>query len=308
MKLKTIFCENIKGKYGMNDIRKELERNLKASAKENLEQSPEIAPETAMAEPQETIVEETMVIAPKSYRKQFAEDFKNLSPEWQNFLLERESQIEKGFSEINNKVNSYKALEDLFKQNYERLSPCFEKAKDWLEGLAKVDAEMDKNPLRTIKAIADYYGIKIEFPNHRNIRANSEIIERLEQLELGFNALQNHFKQEKSARFAQEIESFGKKCDENGCLLHPFYAEVKEQMAEMLAKGVVESFDEAYAIAIWLNPNTREKLIGKQIEERASQAQKAQEAAFAPKGKAVAPTKVLSLREELEKNMAKFKI
>ncbi len=292
----------------MNDIRKELERNLKASVQETQEQSPDIAPETAVAEPQETVVEETVVIAPKSYRKQFADEFKNLSPEWQNFLLERESQIEKGFSEINNKVNSYKVLEDLFKQNYERLSPCFEKAKDWLEGLAKIDEAMDKNPLRTIKAIADYYGIKIEFPNHRNIRANSEIIERLEQLEHGFNALQNHYKKEKSARFAEEIESFGKKCDENGCLMHPFYAEVKEQMAEMLAKGFVGSFDEAYGVAIWLNPNTREKLIGKQIEERASQAQKSQDAAFAPKGKAVAPTKILSLREELEKNMAKFKI
>ena len=292
----------------MNDIRKELERNLKASAAVQTEQSPEGASETAVAEPQETIVEETVVIAPKSYRKQFADEFKNLSPEWQNFLLERERQIEKGFSEINNKVNSYKVLEELFKQNYKRLSPCFEKAKDWLEGLAKVDAEMDKNPLRTIKAIADYYGIKIEFPNHRNIRANSEIVERLEQLEHGFSALQNHFRKEKSARFAEQIESFGKQCDENGCLLHPFYAEVKEQIAEMLAKGYVSSFDEAYAKAVWLNPNTREKLISKQIEAKAHQAQKAQEAAFAPKGKAVAPAKVLSLREELEKNMAKFKI
>lgn len=293
----------------MNDIRKELERNLKASVQKNNEQSPEIESEKAIAqEPQETIVEETVVIAPKSYRKQFADDFKNLSPEWQNFLLEREGQIEKGFSEINNKISGYKTLEDIFKQNYERLSPCFEKAKDWLEGLAKVDEAMDKNPLRTIKAIADYYGIKIEFPNHRNIRANSDIINRLEELEHGFNALQNYFHAEKSARFAVEIENFGSQCDESGCPKHPFFNQVREQMAQMMQNGFAGSFEDAYLKAVWLNPQTREKLISKQIEDRASQAQKSHDAAFAPKGKAAAPDKVLSLREELEKNMAKFKI
>lgn len=293
----------------MNDIRKELERNLKASVQAQAEQSPESSLNAAEPEAKQDAQEhEFVAIAPKSYRKQFADDFKNLSPEWQNFLLEREGQIEKGFSEVNNKISGYKVLEEIFKQNHERLSPYFEKAKDWLEGLAKIDTAMDKNPMRTLKAIADYYGIKIEFPNHRNIRANSEIVDRLEQLEQGFNALQNHFKEENKARFASDIENFGKQCDENGCPLHPFFSEVREQMALLLQKGAVNSFDEAYVQAIWLNPCTREKLINKQIEARAGQAQKSQDAAFAPKGKAVAPDRVLSLREELEKNMAKFKI
>ena len=293
----------------MNEIRKELERNLTASVQQKKEQSPDELPTVDITEtPEEISVEKTIISAPKSYKKQFAEDFKNLSPQWQNYLLEREAQIEKGFTEANNKINAYKVLEDIFNQNKNRLSPCFEKAKDWLEGLAKIDAEMAKNPLRTIKAIADYYGIKIEFPEHRNIRANSEIIERLEQLENGFNVLQNHFKQEKNERLANEFVNFGNDCDENGCLKHPFFNEVKEQMAQMLQNGYVASFDEAYAKAIWLNPQIREKLIEKQIQARADETQKAQNAAFALKGKVVAPAKVLSLREELEKNMAKFKI
>lgn len=303
------FCAHIKGLYGMNEIRKELERNLTASVQQKKEQSPDELPTVAITEtPEEISVEKTIISAPKSYKKQFAEDFKNLSPQWQNYLLEREAQVEKGFTEANNKINSYKVLEDIFTQNKNRLSPCFEKAKDWLEGLAKIDAEMAKNPLRTIKAIADYYGIKIEFPNHRNIRANSEIVERLEQLENGFNVLQNHFKQEKNERFANEFVNFGNDCDENGYLKHPFFNEVKEQMAQMLQNGYVASFDEAYAKAIWLDPQIREKLIEKQIQARADETQKAQNAAFALKGKVVAPAKVLSLREELEKNMAKFKI
>lgn len=291
----------------MNDIRKELERNLKASVRENSEQSPEIAFEQAKLEAP-VIAEQVVIKAPKSYRKQFADDFENLSPEWQNFLLEREGQIEKGFSEVNNKISGYKELENIFKQNYERLSPYFKQAKDWLEGLAKIDEAMDKYPLRTIKAIAEYYGVKVEFPNHRGVKAPSEIIDRLEQLEHGFNVLQSHFKENETARFAQELINFGRQCDENGCLKHPFFDEVKAQMANMIQNGSVSSFDEAYSQAIWLNPFTREKLISKQIEARADQTQKSQDAAFAPKGKAVAPTKVLSLREELEKNMAKFKL
>ena len=293
----------------MSDIRKELERNLKASVQEAVEQSPDSLPTTAIEEkPAEKVVDETIVAAPKSYRKQFAEDFKNLSPEWQNFLLEREGQIERGFSEANNKINAYKVLEDMFKANQQRLSPYFEKAKDWLEGLAKIDMAMEKYPLRTIKAIAKYYGVKVDFPNHRGVKAPNAIIERLEQLELGFNVLQNHFKEEENARFEREFANFGSECDDEGCPKHPFFDEVKEQMAAMIKNGYVSSFDEAYSKAIWIDPQIREKLISKQIEVRADQAQKAQSAAFAPKGKAAAPLKALSLREELEKNMAKFKI
>ena len=291
----------------MNEIRKELERNLKASVQENTEQSPEIVSEPAELEAP-IVAEPAIIKAPKSYRKQFADDFKNLSSEWQNFLLEREGQIEKGFSEVNNKISAYKDLENIFKQNHERLSPYFTKAKDWLEGLAKIDEAMDKHPFHTIKAIAEYYGVKVEFPNHREVKASSDIINRLEQLEQGFNILQNHFKESESSRFAQELDNFGKQCDESGSLKHPFFEEVKAQMAMMIKNGSASSFDEAYSQAIWLNPLTREKLISKQIELRANQAQKSQDAAFAPKGKAVAPTKVLSLREELEKNMAKFKL
>ena len=217
----------------MSDIRKELERNLKASVQENLEQSPLSQPTEAVADgSSETVVEKTSFAAPKSYRKQFADDFKNLSPEWQKFLLEREGQIEKGFSEANNKINAYKVLEDMFKANQQRLSAHFEKAKDWLEGLAKIDMAMEKNPLHTIKAIADYYGVKVEFPNHRNVKASDEIMNRLEQLEYGFNVLQNHFKEEKNAHFVKEFANFGNECDDEGCLRHPFFNEVKEQMAK----------------------------------------------------------------------------
>ena len=167
---------------------------------------------------------------------------------------------------------------------------------------------MEKYPLRTIQAIAEYYGVKVEFPNHRGVKAPSEILNRLEQLEHGINALQHHFREEENERFVKEFANFGKECDEEGCPKHPFFDEVKEQMAEMIKNGYVSSFDEAYSKAIWLNPLVREKLISKQIEVRADQTQKAQNAAFAPKGKAAAPLKILSLREELEKNMAKFKI
>ena len=102
----------------MNEIRKELERNLTASVQQKKEQSPDELPTVDITEtPEEISVEKTIISAPKSYKKQFAEDFKNLSPQWQNYLLEREAQVEKGFTEANNKINSYKVLEDIFNQN-----------------------------------------------------------------------------------------------------------------------------------------------------------------------------------------------
>ena len=50
----------------MSDIRKELERNLQASAQKKIEQSPEKLPTEEIADvPSETVVEETIVVEQK---------------------------------------------------------------------------------------------------------------------------------------------------------------------------------------------------------------------------------------------------
>ena len=293
----------------MSELREELERNLKASVAKR--QSPEIANQEAQLSDKPADIDaaqvEISVVAPKSYRKKFAEDFKNLSPDWQQFLLEREKQIEKGFSEINNKITGYKVLEDIFAQNFERLSPQFAKARDWFAGLAKLDEAMFNHPAPTIKALANYYGVDVVFPKEKNVRASDEITFRISQLEQNFQDMKKYFDAEKQQQILDSLQFFGQQCDENGCFIHPYFNEVKEQMLSLLLNGYVRGCDEAYNQAVWLNPFVREKIIRKQIDNLAQNTQKSQDAAFAPKGKAEAPQKELTLREELEKNMAKFK-
>lgn len=60
--------------------------------------------------------------APKSYKKEYAEKFKTLAPEWRKYLTEREKETERGFSDFGNKLNGYKWVDSVFQPRSERLS------------------------------------------------------------------------------------------------------------------------------------------------------------------------------------------
>ena len=112
--------------------------------------------------------------------------------------------------------------------------------------------------------------------------------------------------QKQNDDFIKQIQAFGGQKDEKGELLHPYFDLVYQSMKSLLQNGLAASLEDAYKQAIWLNADIRKELIAQKINSEAEEAQKAQKAAFSPKGKAKAPERPLTLREEIEKNMAAF--
>ena len=101
----------------MSELRDELEKNFASAVKQSDVQE-------GMLEDSQQIVRDEKAekyTAPKSYTKQFQENFYELSPEWQEYLSTREKQTEKGFSLMGNKLNAYKWAEKLFDDRQERL-------------------------------------------------------------------------------------------------------------------------------------------------------------------------------------------
>lgn len=241
--------------------------------------------------------------APKSYKKEYAETFKTLSPEWRKYLHERESDVEKGFSRLNNQLGSYKFLNDAFTQRQQRLSGYgINKQQDWIEQLIKVEDALENDPAATIKALAEAYGTDTAGTAPAD---NPQYLGKIKQLEQNISSLQQYVNQSQQQQAQKAFESFIGAKDENGASRHPYFEEVREGMSALLSQGGAKDLEEAYEKAVWLNPEVREKVIAQraqaELQSKAAEAQKAKAAAFSPKGKAVPEQGNLSLREELEK-------
>ena len=300
----------------MNDLRKEIERQFKAhglledqaeNKASDVSTDTELSKEPPVSSSEEKKVMQAL-LAPSSYQEKFASDFKNLPQEWQVFLIEHENKNNEKYQQALDGLQDYRLLEAQYETNRLRLQEQgVEKIRDWLFGLIWIDCEMAKHPEQTLKAIAKVYGVDIEKGKHKQGEVSDETVTRLNHLEQNFHEITSYLNELQVQKMFDNLQMFGRQTDEEGNLLHPYFEAVKNQAWEFLASGAVRSVDEAYENALWLNPQVRNELIEKQISSRAAEAKKAQKASFTPKGKSEAPERPLTLREELEKNMAAFR-
>ncbi len=287
----------------MSDLRDELEKNF-ASA--NL-QSDETVVEQKDSIDQNLDLNDNQdfISAPKSYTKEFQENFKNLSPEWQKYLCQREKQTEKGFSEMGNKLNAYKWSDKVFEDRKQRLNHLgLQKAQDYIERLVSIDDALEKNPRQTLELLNKIYGVQ---ENDNNNKASDETTQRqiLDQIAKA----QENLKKQQSEAALFDFNHFVHATDDDGNPKYPFYQDVKEQMAEVLQKNQAKTLKEAYDKAIWLNDKVRQKMIENTVNAVLNQkfnlSQNAKEASFWPKSKFETKPKEMTLREELEAQFRK---
>lgn len=280
----------------MSDIRKDLEHFAQLAEEKAAKEETEASSDTTAdnrEENDDAVVDEYLT-APKSYKKELADTFKNLPLEWRRYLHAREQEIDKGFSDLHNRAGSYKWLDDIYSSRLGELQKYGVKSSDdWINNMVKIDTLLSQNPAGAIKMLADSYGVNIE-------PALSTAASRMPQQTLT-DILAGQV-------VAKKVEAFVNEIDEQGNKKHPFYGEVVRDMFDLLHKGVVKDLDEAYEAAVWFNSSTRNKLLAQKSQEalelKSKNAQKSKEAAFSLKGKAAPSAKDLTLREELEMRFA----
>lgn len=294
----------------MNEIRKELERQFKAFGLFN-KADDEKADVSSLPEEQDVSAETETAAAgievPSDFEPSFADDFKNLSPQWQAYLSEREKKRAEERREITEKLDILHWLQGFEELSRKRGNNGISGLKKWFDGLVYIDEKMHTEPVKTLDAIAQAFGVKALFSANKPSEETGRILNRLMELETEFHNFTNFMQQKQNSDNVVKLQEFGAQKDEKGRRLHPYFDVVSAQMQNLLQAGLAGDLEAAYAQAVWLNPEVRSELILKKIDSDSAAAQKAQKAAFSPKGKAKAPERRLTLREELEKNMAAFR-
>lgn len=240
--------------------------------------------------------------APNSFKKEYAEAFKSLTPEMRKYLHERESENTKGFSRLNNELHSRKWIDDVFNSRQERLSKIgVNNAREWVEYLAKIDDAFATDPQNTLNVLAQSFGLSGQTASPQN-NISPEFLALQQRLNGVEQLLQSRQMQEAQSM----ISSFVGAKDDNGTAKHPHYEAVKETMASLIRNGMAQDLESAYEQAVWMNKDTRDALVKMQAEAdlkaKTDEAAKAKQAGFNPKGKpATAAEPELSTREFLEK-------
>ena len=290
----------------MSKLREEIERRLAESGIFNTDK-PVDASAPDLDTPEKVAPTETKLLAPQSFDAKFADDFANLSPEWQNFLCAHEDQVIQTLASCAEQLKDYTEIEQIYRAHCARVhTQGKQKLNEWLNGVAEIDARLQQNPAETLRALGLCYGVNLQVVQPTNDQLTSEVVGRLCELERSYNSLKDFMHQQQNQRLADIMRIFGNQKDEHGELAHPYFEAVKDQVFELLEQGRVQDVNEAYEKALWLNPAVREELIKQKIGFQAAEAKRAKQAAFAPHGKTHAPEKKLSLREEIEKNIAAY--
>lgn len=248
--------------------------------------------------------------APKSYTKEHQETFKDLPQNWRKYLIDREKQVERGFSDFGNKVNGYKYIDDAFNSRQERLkSMGLNSAKEYNSFLYQIDDALNNDAAATIRLLADSYGVNLGATEQE---PDSAFKQQLYQMQKALNEQQQYIEQQKAFTAQNTIREFVEAKTDDGQPKHPYFEDVKSDMQALLKNGMANDLVEAYNKAIYLNESVREKIMAGQakaeLQAKANEAQKAKLASFQPKSKATPVEKELTLEEELARNFDKYNL
>jgi|GEM_PF-672113 len=139
----------------------------------------------------EELLEDKFLKAPSSYKKEYWEIFESLPPDMRKYLHERESEVEKNFSRLNNDLQIKKFLDEVFSATGSKHG--FKNSRDWIEKLVMVENLLEESPKDTLLFLARAYGVdfadnKITKPSvDLNELRISILTERLEKLRAEFD-------------------------------------------------------------------------------------------------------------------------
>ncbi len=290
----------------MSKLREEIERRLAESGIFNTDK-PVDASTPDLDTPEKVVPTETKLQAPQSFDAKFAADFVNLSPEWQHFLCAHEDQVIQTLASCAEQLKQYTDLERIYRTHCAHIhAEGKQKLNEWLAGVAEIDARLQQNPAETLRALGLCYGVNLQVVQPTDDGLTNEVVGRLCELERSYYNLKDFVQQQKQQRLIDMMHIFGNQKNAGGEPAYPYFDVVREQVFDLLQRGAAQDVNEAYEKALWLNPMVREELIKQKISSQAVDAERAKQAAFVPHGKAQAPEKKLTLREEIEKNIAAY--
>lgn len=285
----------------MTDLRQQIEDAWTSADEQSSAQPQTVATsennnEPAPAEPTDVIT------APNSYKQDFKDSFNQLPTEWQKYLATREKEVEQGLSKAR---NQYSWVDKVYNDRREALAAQgYNSAQDYINDLVLISDALAKDPTATLEALRSNYGVEA------NGQENNALQRQLMALQQTVNQQQSYLNAQRQESIVNALNAFMNAKDESGNAKHIYFDDVRDEMVALLKSGLAKDYEDAYNQAVWRVESVRNKMIAAQakaeLEQKTATAQKAKTAAFEPTSKTEGTPKKLSLREELERNMAMF--
>lgn len=249
------------------EVKAERQRDEKGRFTKAEVEAAEVKPEVKAEVTPTTTVPAAPAKPPSTWTKAAQEKFLTLDPEVQQEVLRREGDMLKGMGqyteakkfadEVRQIVQPYEAMiraeggtvpgaiQDLLNTAYVlRTAPPQEKQQLFVNMAQQFGVDL--------AGITSGEASKID-PNV------SAIQQELRQLKQSINTQRSQSEQEQVNRAKAEIAEFSKD--------KPHFESVREDMAALINSGRVESLEDAYEHAIWMNPATRSQLLAAQQAE-----------------------------------------
>ena len=286
----------------MTDLRQQLE-DAWTSADEQSSAQPQTVATTSENNNEPAPAEPTEVItAPNSYKQEYKDSFNQLPTEWQKYLATREKEVEQGLSKAR---NQYSWVDKVYNDRREALAAQgYNSAQDYINDLVLISDALAKDPTATLEALRSNYGVEASG------QENNALQRQLMALQQTVNQQQSYLNAQRQESIVNALNAFMNAKDESGNAKHIYFDDVRDEMVALLKSGLAKDYEDAYNQAVWRVESVRNKMIAAQakaeLEQKTATAQKAKTAAFEPTSKTEGTPKKLSLREELERNMAMF--
>lgn len=214
-------------------------------------------------------------------------DWANLPPHVQEAVAKREQEVSQGFA----RYSGLKQFAEVAEQNGTTLAAAVQDyakledglRRDFLGGLDAIAARFGYSPAD----VAQYYAARHGVPATGQIGQGyqqpafnpDEIISTAEQRALA------RFEEAQTRRESQsEIERF------SADPAHPYFDNVREDMAILLQTGKAQNLNDAYEMACWANPETRAIMLKSQSNSSPSPQEAVQKAKAAAKAVGGAPS------------------
>lgn len=252
--------------------------------------------------------------APVNWTKERQEKFGSLAPEVQDFILERESEVEKGFTKLDEDRNFGKSLKEVITPYMATIQAeggtPQGAVKDLLNTAYILRTGSAQQKAAIVQQVIKAYGVDAALVGMQPKTVEGQAAPQVPQVnpeEIERSIMNKLQTQQMNDRIATELQTFTAD-PKNVHFSHPG---VKDKMSSLLGAGQAKDYQDAYDQAIWLTPELRPALIAAQTPPSAQRPQdmtakkKAGSSVSGSPGISVPnsgnPNR--SLREELEANL-----
>lgn len=272
------------------------------------------------AQPEDTheAEEEKPVTRPSTWKKEYVqiwdkmEKGEQISKEdfvkFAEYANQRESEYKKG-------VSTYKAEADNARSLTEAIAPFAQELASqnispsaWINNLGRAHMILSKAPyeqkVQMFQKLASDYGI--QFNGESVVSAphadpyTEQLMNQLNLVNQEVSTIKSRFQEEENQRLMNEIEKY-----RSDVTKYPHFDMVREDMAQLLERGLAQDLDSAYKKAVRMNDDVwakeQERLLSsaKQNLEKAQQVKKAKAAAVSPKS--VTPSGSINTTEKKDR-------